>query len=151
MNDTWRMMTKFTAPSIRGTERQVMERVAAIVSEYMKGEQLERLKTAVAEGTMNAIEHGNKYQPELDVTIEVHVSDEAVQVRISDQGEGQTIPEVTAPNLEAKLAGLEKPRGWGLFLIRNMADEVRVESDEKHHTLELRFNRVRSGDEQPSA
>lgn len=150
MSDTWRMMTKFTSPSNPGAERQVMERVAAIVSEYLDGEQLERLKTAVAEGTMNAIEHGNKYQAELMVMIEVHVSDEAIQVRISDQGGGQPIPEATTPNLEAKLAGLEKPRGWGLFLIRNMADEIRVESDDKHHTLELRFNRVRSENEQPS-
>ena len=40
-------------------------------------------------------------------------------------------------DLEAKLAGLQKPRGWGLFLIKNMVDDVRVTSDERHHTVEL--------------
>ena len=38
-------------------------------------------------------------------------------------------PEAEAPDLEAKLAGEQKPRGWGLFLIQNMVDDVRVASD----------------------
>jgi anti-sigma regulatory factor (Ser/Thr protein kinase) len=41
------------------------------------------------------------------------------------------------PNLEAKLAGLQSPRGWGLFLIEKMVDEMHVTSDEDHHTIEL--------------
>ena len=40
-------------------------------------------------------------------------------------------------DLEAKLAGLQTPRGWGLFLIENMVDEMNVLSDEVHHTIEL--------------
>ena len=34
--------------------------------------------------------------------------------------------------------GSQSPRGWGLFLIKNMVDEAaRVRSDGRHHTLEL--------------
>ena len=33
--------------------------------------------------------------------------------------------------------GLQRPRGWGLFLIENMVDETRETSDGEHHTLEL--------------
>jgi anti-sigma regulatory factor (Ser/Thr protein kinase) len=41
------------------------------------------------------------------------------------------------PDLEAKLAGQQTPRGWGLFLIQNMVDEMNVVSDDVHHTMEL--------------
>ena len=53
------------------------------------------------------------------------------------QGGGRPIPQLEVPDLEAKLAGLQSPRGWGLFLIEKMVDEMRVTSDETHHTIEL--------------
>src|SRR5437899_8242916 len=78
---------------------------------------------------MNAIEHGNQGRAELAVRVEVIAMDAQVIVRITDHGGGREIPEATHPDLEAKLAGLQKPRGWGLFLIKNMVDELRVTSD----------------------
>ena len=44
------------------------------------------------------------------------------------------------PDLDAKLAGDQSPRGWGLFLIKNMVDEMNVYQDESHHTIELVMN-----------
>ena len=41
------------------------------------------------------------------------------------------------PDLEAKLEGLQTPRGWGLFLIRNMVDELHITSDEARHAVGL--------------
>jgi serine/threonine-protein kinase RsbW len=41
------------------------------------------------------------------------------------------------PDLEAKLKGARSPRGWGLFLIKNMVDEMHITSDAVHHTIEL--------------
>ena len=41
------------------------------------------------------------------------------------------------PTSRPKLEGLQRPRGWGLFLIENMVDETRETSDGEHHTLEL--------------
>jgi anti-sigma regulatory factor (Ser/Thr protein kinase) len=61
-------------------------------------------------------------------------------VRIRDHGGGKPIPEPETPDLEAKLAGLQSPRGWGLFLIKNMVDDMNIEADEVHHTIELIFN-----------
>jgi anti-sigma regulatory factor (Ser/Thr protein kinase) len=100
---------------------------------------LAQLTTAVAEATMNAIEHGNQYRVELPVVIQVLTSDTALAVRITDhaQGSAQPIPDPTTPDIEAKLAGLQTPRGWGLFLIEKMVDEMRVTSDEHHHSIEL--------------
>ena len=133
-----RVLDEFELPSVSGNERQAMERVAQSVSTLeLAPRSLERLKTAVAEATMNAIEHGNQNKAELPVRVEVNTTDGELVVRITDHGGGREIPAATTPDLEAKLAGLQKPRGWGLFLIKNMVDDLRVTSDETHHTVEL--------------
>jgi anti-sigma regulatory factor (Ser/Thr protein kinase) len=134
----WRTLTEFSLSSALGNEREAMRQVGRAVQELtLSDSQQERLKTAVAEATMNAIEHGNKNRPELPVFIQVLASPKAVSVRITDRGGGRPIPEPEAPDLEAKLAGLQTPRGWGLFLIKNLMDEMHVSSDETHHTVEL--------------
>jgi anti-sigma regulatory factor (Ser/Thr protein kinase) len=86
---------------------------------------------------MNAMEHGNHYQPDLPVAIQVRASQTRISVRITDEGGHFVLPESQAPDLEAKLAGLQSPRGWGLFLIERLVDEVHVTGDATHHTLEL--------------
>jgi len=131
-------VAEFAFPSEPGNERLVAEQVMATVGEcHLPARRLERLKTAVAEATMNAMEHGNQYQPELPVSIRVLASETALAVQITDNGGGQPIPTSTAPDLDAKLAGLQTPRGWGLFLIEKMVDEMHITSNETHHTIEL--------------
>jgi anti-sigma regulatory factor (Ser/Thr protein kinase) len=98
---------------------------------------LERLKTAVAEATMNAMEHGNHYRAEVPVVIEVSASDAELSIKITDEGSGPPAFHSETPDLEAKLEGMQTPRGWGLFLIKNMVDDMNVTGDEHHHTVEL--------------
>src|SRR3712207_4901619 len=132
-------MAELSVPSEPGNERLAMERVAEVVKELGLSEQrLERLKTAVAEATMNAMEHGSRYRTEAPVVIEVLSSGAKLSVRINEQG-GSLVPDPDSevPELQAKLEGLQTPRGWGLFLIRNMVDEMHITSDEVSHTLEL--------------
>jgi serine/threonine-protein kinase RsbW len=71
-NGTWRVLRELSVPSEPGNERMAMETVAEAISDLdVRGGNLERLKTAVAEATMNAMEHGNHYRAELPVIIEV--------------------------------------------------------------------------------
>jgi anti-sigma regulatory factor (Ser/Thr protein kinase) len=121
-----------------------MDRVATLVSQELAlpASQLERLKTAVAETTMNAMEHGNHFQAELPTRVQVLSSASTLVIRITDQGGGRPIPAASTPDLEAKLAGLQSPRGWGLFLIKNMVDEMHLYTDDIHHTVELIFRRA---------
>jgi serine phosphatase RsbU (regulator of sigma subunit)/anti-sigma regulatory factor (Ser/Thr protein kinase) len=141
-----RVLAEFSVPSEPGNERLVMARVAEAVEEIDLGDRLERLKTAVAEAAMNAIEHGNQNRPELEVEVTVVASGNELRVRITDQGGERPIPEAETPDLEAKLEGLQKPRGWGLFLIKNMVDEMEISSDETHHTVELILHLKGDGD-----
>ena len=138
-NGTWRVLAKLSVSSEPGNDRLAMERVAAVVKGLGLCEQrLERLKTAVAEATMNAMEHGNGYRSEVPVVIEVLSSGADLSVRINDQGGiRDPAPDKEVPNLETKLEGLQTPRGWGLFLIRNMVDEMHITSDKVHHTVGL--------------
>jgi serine phosphatase RsbU (regulator of sigma subunit)/anti-sigma regulatory factor (Ser/Thr protein kinase) len=134
----WAEVARFTQPSQPGNERAVMQQVAGAVAGLgLPAARLDRLKTAVAEATMNAIEHGNKNRADQPVEVRVLHGDGAVAVHITDHGGGQPVPEPATPDLDAKLAGLQSPRGWGLFLIQNLVDEMNTASDAEHHTVEL--------------
>jgi anti-sigma regulatory factor (Ser/Thr protein kinase) len=137
--DPGRVLADFSVRSEPGNERMAMESVAETARGLgLSGENLERLKTAVAEATMNAMEHGNNYRPEMPVELQVLVTDHDLLVRITDRGSGPPPREDgDAPDLEAKLEGVQTPRGWGLFLIKRMVDEMNITGDEGHHTVEL--------------
>jgi serine/threonine-protein kinase RsbW len=133
-----RTLAELSVSSEPGNERRAMEEVAAAVSGVgLPQRTLERLKTAVAEATMNAMEHGNHYRAELAVLIEVSASEADLSVKITDEGSGPPAFHSETPDLEAKLEGMQTPRGWGLFLIKSMVDEMKVTGDEHHHTVEL--------------
>ncbi len=133
-----RTLAELSIPSEPGNERRATEEVARAVSGLGLSERtLERLKTAVAEATMNAMEHGNHYRAEVPVVIEVSASDAELSIKITDEGSGPPAFHSETPDLEAKLEGMQTPRGWGLFLIKNMVDDMNVTGDEHHHTVEL--------------
>jgi serine/threonine-protein kinase RsbW len=146
-NGTWRVLRKLSVPSEPGNERQAMEAVASAIGYLgLTQQRLERLKTAVAEATMNAMEHGNYYRAELPVLIEVSASDTQLSVKITDEGSGPPVFHAETPDLQAKLEGKQSPRGWGLFLIKNMVDDMEVTGDEHHHTVELLLNLERQAE-----
>jgi len=137
-----RTLLRLTVAGQSGNERAAMDEVAAAVAgEGLSAARLERLKTAVSEATMNAIEYGSQGKPEEPVEIEVTADDTDLVVRITDRALSGPITETEEPDIEEKLAGRQKPRGWGLFLIRHMVDAVEVSSDEGSQTVELRMHR----------
>jgi anti-sigma regulatory factor (Ser/Thr protein kinase) len=138
----WNLVTTFVLPSRPGEERQASQRVLEALAPYGLAEAQERrLGTAIAEATMNAMEHGNQYQEDLPVQIEVLNQESRLAVRIRDFGKKPIEDSPAEPDIDAKLEGSQSPRGWGLFLIKNMVDEMNVQQDEGHHTIELIVNR----------
>lgn len=137
-NGSLELLATFLVASVDGNEREAIDRVSDVLADAgLEPARFERLKTAVGETVMNAIEHGNQGREDLDVSIEVLANHEAVTVRVTDHGEGPPRDLKEAPNLEAKLAGEQTPRGWGLFLIQKMVDEMRSIDGDDHHTVEL--------------
>ena len=136
------VLARFSVPSEEGNERIAIAKVAAAIDSLaLQTDRLERLKTAVGETVMNAIEHGNEFRAELDVDVEVCANDDTVSVLVTDRGGDKVIPDAAVPDIEAKLAGEQTPRGWGLFLIEQMVDEVKSTSNGGTHTVELVMNR----------
>jgi anti-sigma regulatory factor (Ser/Thr protein kinase) len=134
-----RLLADFSLASQPGNERVAMQRVVeAIRSLALPSEKLQRLETAVAEATLNAMEHGNHFQDGRPVTVRVLASDTHLCVTVIDLGGANPIPIPQTPDINAKLAGRQSPRGWGLFLIKKMVDEVSDESDGHQHTVCLR-------------
>jgi serine phosphatase RsbU (regulator of sigma subunit)/anti-sigma regulatory factor (Ser/Thr protein kinase) len=135
-------LASFTIPGEIGTERAVAERVAeAVAGLGLAPRSLERLKTAVSEAAMNAIEYGSAGRPEVPVDVTVAATDEEVLVRITDRALSGPIPDAEEPDLEAKLAGTQKARGWGLFLIRHMVDRMDVTQHADGQTVTLALAR----------
>ena len=117
----------FTIDGAVGNERAAMQRVAdAIAPLNLEPARLERLKTAVAETVMNAIEYGSQGDPAVPVDVHVDADDVTIHVRVTDRALSGPIPDAEIPDLDAKLEGRQKPRGWGLFLIRHMVDGMDV-------------------------
>ena len=99
---------------------------------------LERLKTAVAEATMNAMEHGNEYRADRPVEIRVvrSAADRARPDHRSRRAPASS-PEPEAPDLDAKLAG--PPDAPRLGPVPDREDGRRGAGHERRarHTLEL--------------
>jgi len=93
-------------------------------------------RVSLAEALSNAMMYGNGFDPEKRVRVEVTVRDGAVTARITDQGCGfdpSCVPDPTAPE------NLLKVGGRGLFLMRNLLDEVRFNDQGNSITLILKL------------
>lgn len=89
-------------------------------------ERVEDLKTAVSEACLNAMEHGNKNHPERRVIVNLNYKEHVFTVSVADQGKGMgELPEIPQePDIEKKIEKLETPRGLGMFLIKQLVDQV---------------------------
>ncbi len=146
------VLAEFELPGAPGNERVAMERVAEVIRPLnLEAARLERLKTAISETAMNAIEYGSQGNPEVPVRVRVERHPDLLQVRIADAALGGAAPdpsEAEVPDLDAKLAGLQKPRGWGLFLIQQMVDRVEIVREDERQTVVLTLDLGGAGDGQ---
>ena len=111
-------------PAVLGYERIAMACSASFAQ--MNGlapDRIEDLKTVVAEATTNAMQHGNRGRTEAHVTIRFEMLPDAIQVAVRDEGHGfENV--VKDPDIEKIIYERETPVGFGVFLIRNLADHV---------------------------
>jgi serine/threonine-protein kinase RsbW len=113
-------------PSIMGFEKVAMECSASVAKKMgFTEDRIEDLKTAVAEACLNAIEHGNKMDTNTKVGITLTVEESKLQVSVRDQGKG--IDQILTPRIENKIEGKDRSRGWGIFLIKSLMNEVSFE------------------------
>lgn len=110
---------KLFLPSILGYEKIARGAAQALAEQIdMPEARIEDLKTAVAEACMNAIEHGNSLESGINVTVVMRISEDKLEVSVADVGE-DAIPTDFEP-------GSRPMRGWGMFFIRNLVDEIEI-------------------------
>jgi serine/threonine-protein kinase RsbW len=111
-------------PNKLGYERIAMQCSASFAKIVGFGpERIEDLKTAVSEAILNAMEHGNKCSPDKRVIVSMNYEDEVFSVTVMDEGVGiEQLPE--EPDIEKKMETLKTPRGLGIFLIKQLVDQV---------------------------
>lgn len=125
-------------PSTAGSEKLAME-FAADVARTMNfpAERVEDLKTAVAEACMNAIEHGNRSDATTRVGIRLTAAADRLQIAVQDQGRQPAVARPPAPDIESRLQGSTPARGWGIFLIENLMDEVSFDSNAEGNVVNM--------------
>ncbi|HQQ81800.1 MAG TPA: ATP-binding protein [Cyclobacteriaceae bacterium] len=89
---------------------------------------------AVTEAVNNAIKHGSRNDSKRNVSLSLALEDSTIRFKVEDQGDGfdfEHLPDPTAPE------NIEKPGGRGIFLMKNLADEVDFRDGGR--TVELSF------------
>lgn len=113
-----------TLPNQLGFERVAMDCSAAFARMVgCAADRIEDLKTVVAEAAINAMQHGNGWRPDARVTVSLQLVDDAISVAVTDAGGGITRP-VPDPDIDRIVNNLDPATGFGLFLIRRLADRV---------------------------
>lgn len=89
---------------------------------------------AVTESVNNAIYHGNGNDSKKNVFLMLDITESVLKFTIKDEGIGfdyHNLPDPTSPE------NIEKPGGRGIFLMKNLCDEVSFSDEGK--TVELSF------------
>ena len=80
-----------------------------------------QIAMAVREAAINAVLHGNAYDPGKKVAMEFEQNGKDLVITIRDQGQGLDISKIPDPLAPENLM---KTSGRGIFLIRSFMDEV---------------------------
>jgi anti-sigma regulatory factor (Ser/Thr protein kinase) len=106
------------APTIRAILERLEARGAATALLRAK------LPVVLDELLSNAMEHGNRWQRERRVQVELELDDEQCTLRVRDEGDGfdrRRVPDPTQAEF------LTRPRGRGLHLVESQVDAVHYE------------------------
>lgn len=90
---------------------------------------------SLTEAVNNAIYHGNKANPNKSIDISFKSHPDRVSFSVKDEGPGfnyNSLPDPTNPE------NIEKPNGRGVFLMRNLADNVTFEENGSKVILDFR-------------
>ena len=99
---------------------------------YDEADLHDKIPVTVDEAVTNAIKHGNKFQEDKKVYIDIHIDVERIKIVVADEGPGfdvKAVPDPTDP------ANFLKPSGRGILFMSIGMDEVRF--NEKGNILTL--------------
>lgn len=116
----------------------IVERMVVSLCEQMniKEEKFGNILLALTEAVDNAIEHGNKNNPDKTVELSYKSSSEGLTFTVADQGQGFDPSDVADPTNPKNIS----EEGRGLFLMKHLADKVDFEENGKKVVLSFNLN-----------
>ena len=136
--DGWAWNQAWEIPSDTTAGRGVLDHLLAQLHEHgWEEDDVFGVHLSVEEALVNAIKHGNRYDPQKSVAVNCWVSPSRMRIEIRDQGEGFNPDDVPDPTADENL---ELPSGRGLMLMKNFMTEVEflergnIVHMEKHRT-----------------
>jgi serine/threonine-protein kinase RsbW len=99
--------------------------LAAKYRDYLKldNDKFFAFQTILLESVQNAISHGNKFNGDLVVFVNIKVCDGSIFIRIEDQGQGFDFKYINDP---LDKSNIKKECGRGLFFIKQLSDNYEV-------------------------
>ncbi len=126
MSDMTAMRVSYRMDSTLETVNQAEEIATKMAAKLgFEEEDINRISMAVREAAVNAVLHGNAYDPAKKVTLGLENTGGRLVITVADEGQGlkpESIPDPLAPE------NLLKQSGRGIFLMRAFMDEVRIRS-----------------------
>lgn len=124
-------------PSSVRYQRAVVERVVVACRHLadLDGETAFRLRVTLGEAVANAILYGSGDRPGAVVRVSAKAGMDGLRVKVSDEGSGfdpDAVPEPISRD------GIARPRGRGLFLLKQLADGVAFNETGNRVTLSFR-------------
>ena len=86
-----------------------------------------RVLLCVSEAVINSIEHGNKFDNNKTVSLEVVGDNNELNVIVRDEGEGYDITKLANPTLKHNI---KKESGRGIHIIKSYSDKIEVNKNE---------------------
>jgi len=132
---------KITLSNRLGYEKIAMACSASFAEMFgFPKDRIEDLKTIVAEASTNAMQHGNQGRSEAKVVVSMRFENETICVSVADEGTG--IHEYPpTPDIERIIENDEAICGFGLFLIKQLADKVDFKKGSNNgHVVHMALN-----------
>lgn len=135
------LISAFRIPATLSSLAFVRGAVALVIDRrLMGGDGAGRMLLAASEAVSNAIEHGSPDDGG-EVEVRVAITETGATLIVTDQGRPGVLPRL---DLNAPTPAPESTRGRGIVIMRNLADELRVErvGDGLRVTMDFRIARV---------
>lgn len=115
---------------------QVEEFVEKVLEKYNVSKKLHiKIMICVKEAVTNSIIHGNKFDAQKIVRIKILRCHNELFIKIRDEGKGFDFHNLPDPTLKENL---KNETGRGLFLMKNLSDEIEFTEDGK--VVQLKIN-----------
>ena len=122
-------VVELKVPNEMRYEKVAMMSAASVAKQMgFSDDRIADVKTAVSEAVLNAIEHSQQAEEDQKILVAFTLGESALKIDVKDRGAGFDPSKVETPRIEDKMNADARKRGWGLFLIRELVDDLDIDS-----------------------